>query len=268
MGRPLKLSSSYPDYAAASIGGLTFPSISVVNQAAAQQSPNQNAQLGDILVDKFGCRFQFVRTVAGLAVGQAVKAAANLTGTITAAGSSTSYVKTSITTTVDESSVGSFLTSPGTTVFTRLIKKQSAVGANTIFYVSLNQTFLGNATNADGDILGAVPTNGEVIHVVRPFAVDVAGAGAIPVGVALGTVTSGYRTLIQIEGPGIVSGIGSTDAIVDNGIITTAASGNVKGATTAALTADDVLASLGQGKMAHSGGATLIAAYINPAGRF
>ncbi len=234
MSRIVKLSSSYPDYAAASIGGPSFPAITVVNQAPAQQIPTENAQLGDILVDKFGGRFQFVRAIAALAAGQIVKPAANLTGTVTASGSTTGLVNSNITTTVDEANVGSFLTSPGTTVFTIPIKKQAAVGANTGFYVSVTQQFFGTGSALDGDVLSAIPTNGDVLHVVRPFAVDVAGAGDPPMGVALGTVTSGYRTLVQIEGIALIScdAVASHDVLADQSGVYTGAAGIGQGRLT------------------------------------
>lgn len=270
MARVPRLSSSYPDYAAASIGGVSFPTFALQNLAAYAQTPNENSQLGDVVIDKYGCRFQFVRCVAALTVGQVVKGATNLTGTVTAAGSTTGLVNSNITTTIDESAVGSFLSSPGTTAFTRVIKKQVAIGTNTGFYVSLSDPFIGIGQK-DGDVLAAIPTDTDVLHVVRPFAVDVAGVAATPVGVAMGTVTSGNRTLVQIEGLALVSAIGSTDAITDNGIVVTAAAGQVKGTlgtATAASAIAEAKSIVGIGKMAYSGASVLVPVYLALAERF
>lgn len=256
---------SFPEYSGQSIGGPRYPVFStVVNDTPGQTNPNNNAQLGDILVDKFGGAYAYVRTVAGLTVGQAVKYAANLTGTVTAAGSTTGLVNSNITTTIREDGVGSFLSCPGTTAFTKLIIGQSAVGANTGFTVAKTDIFFGIG-KTDGDALAAVPTNGDVLHVVRPYAVDVAGAGDTPCGVALGTVTSGNRTLVQVSGLAQVSAIGSTDALTDNGIAVTAASGKVKGTlgtATAASAIQEAKSIVGIAKMAYAGASQLIPVFL------
>lgn len=247
---------SFPEYSGQSTGGVTYPPFSnVINDAPNQVVPNSPAQLGDVLVDKFGANYVYVRAVAALAAGQVVKYALNLTGTVTAAGSTTGLVNSNITTTVREDAVGSFLTCPGTTSFTRLIKGQAAVGANTAFTVAKTDIFFG-VGKIDGDALAAIPTNGDVLHVIRYFSVDVAGIGDTAVGVALGTVTAGNRTLVQVNGLAQVLAVGSTDALTDNGIVVTAAAGVVKGTLGTATAASAILEAksiVGIAKMAYAG---------------
>lgn len=246
MSRIIKYSDDFPEFSGASIGGPVYPPYAtVVNDAPFQTVPNNNDTLGDVIVDKFGGQYVYVRTVAGLAQGQVVMNALGTAGTVTvsAAFTTVTSVLTNITTTIREDSVGSFLASTGTaagggTNFVKLIKKAGTisggttfvpgVGANACFVLSLTDIFFGVGKN-DGDALPSIPTTGDPLILIRPFAVDVAGAGKIPVGVALGTVTSGNRTLVQTAGLAQVLAVGSTDALTDGGYVTTAAAGVVKG---------------------------------------
>lgn len=246
--RITKYSDDFPEFSGTSIGGPVYPPFStVVNDAPFQAVPNSPDSLGDVVVDKFGGVYVYVRCVAGLAQGQVVKYAAGTAGTISAA-TTVAQINTNITTTLREDSVGSFLASTGTAAgagvnFVKLIKKQlvagvPGVGANSQFVISLTDIFFGVGKN-DGDALAAIPTTADPCILLRPFAVDVAGVAAIPVGVALGTVTSGNRTLVQVAGLAQVLAIGVTDPVTDGGVVTTAASGNVKGLLTVPTAASD-----------------------------
>ena len=128
--------------------------------------------------------------------------------------------------------------------FIKLIKKQLILGvpgsgANTQFALSLSDIFFGVGKN-DGDALAAIPTTGDPVALLRPYAVDVAGLASAPLGVALGTVTSGNRTLIQTAGIAQVLAVGSTDAVVDGLIVVCTATGNVKGSLTTASAASAI----------------------------
>lgn len=251
------LVGAYPEYNQESTGGTAYPTFPTVNDPPFQSNPVHNAELGDFLIDKYGNQFVYVRSVAALAQGQVCTYAANLVGTVSA-GTTTAVINTNVTTTINEASVGSFLADGGASgiVFLKLIKAQTAIGANTQFTISKLSIFLGTGKQ-DGDVLGSTPTTGDAAHVIRLFGVDVAGAVGVPVGVALGTVTSGNRTIIQVAGLAQVLSVGSTDALVDNRIVVTAAAGVVKSRLTAGSTADDATSVVGVAKMAYAGASKL-----------
>lgn len=244
--------NAYPEYAQASAGGASFPVFAAINEPFGQTSPNARLQFGDQICDKFGNIYVYVRAVASLAVGQVVRSAYANEGDIPAAGTiaastTTRRIFTTITTTLDEAGLGSFLASPGTsggagTAFFKPIKKQVAVGSNTTFDLSRLQIYFG-VGKYDGDELSGTPATSDAVCLVRPYNVNVQGAvssassESSPVGVALGTVTAAGGTLIQTQGYCQVLGVGSTDAIVSGGPVVPAASGTVKGAINTATVA-------------------------------
>lgn len=250
---------AYPDTSNEAQGGTAYPVFPVINEAAFQVNPNSTEQLGDMVCDKYGNVFLYVRAVAALAAGQVVTQAANLTGTVSAS-TTVNSIFSNITTTINESSVGSFLSSPGTVAgagvpFLKVIKGQVAIGANTTFVISKKSIFIGIGKQ-DGDSLSAIPTTGDPLAVVRCYAVDVAGVAATPYGVALGTVSSGNRTLVQVGGLALVQANGATDALTDGGIAVTAASGVVKGTlgtATAASAIAEAKSIVGIAKQAYAG---------------
>lgn len=231
--------SAYPHYAQASTGGASHPAFAVVNEAAGQVQPNARQQFGDALVDKFGNVFCYVRAAQALSAGNVVRRSAPGTGDHPAAGTisantTTRVVYTNITTTVDESAIGSFLVgSSGTTPFYRRIKSPFTVGANSIFTISKVQVFFGIG-KYDGDELSATPTTSDPVVIARPYNVCVGGAaaaGMVPVGVALGTVSQGSGTLIQVQGIALVNVNGTTVDVTAGGLLTTGASGTAVGPT-------------------------------------
>jgi hypothetical protein len=237
--------SAYPVFSQESTGGVSYPAFPLINDSPAQQTPSAPLHLGDKLIDKYGYSYVYVRAAAALAVGQVVKLAADTTGTISA-GTTTALIKTNITTTIDEAQIESFLSGIATTggatqVFTKKIKNQvinaggAKIGANTNFYIAINDPRFARG-GTDGDVLGFTPTTGDDLNIIRPYSVDVCGAAAaaeVPVGVALGTVTSGNRTLVQVSGLARVLGVGTGTAITDNATVITGAAGVVLGGTTA-----------------------------------
>lgn len=262
MSRPKSnLTSAFPAFSQTSTGGTAYPVFPTINDSLAQQTPNAPLALGDRITDKFGFSYCVVRAGAALALGQVCTLLANTTGTVSA-GTTTSLVKTNITTTLDEVMIGSFLMINGKggsagTVVTKLIKSQvinaggAKIGANTNFGISINDTRMGRG-GADGDLLSFTPTTADDVHIIRPYSVDVAGAGGYPVGVALGTITSGNRTIIQISGLARVLTVGTTDALTDGGVAVTAAAGVVKGPTGAGLTAVEASTIVGISKTANA----------------
>jgi hypothetical protein len=244
----------FPETSNEAQGGTAYPVYPVINEPAFQTNPNSTEQLGDMTCDKYGNVFLYVRCVAGLTVGQIVKMAGVLAGTVSAS-TTVNNIFTNVTTTINESSVGSFLASTGTAGgggvnFLKLIKGQVAIGVNTTFIISKKSVFIG-INKQDGDTLAAIPTTGDPLAVVRPYAVDVAGAAESPAGIALGTVTSGNRTLVQVGGLAFVSCVGNTDALVDNKLVTTAAAGNGKGPLAAGLAIIEVPAAIGIAREAY-----------------
>ena len=166
--------------------------------------------------DVNGNWYQCVRADAALAAGQLVtRPAASLTGTYTAAGSTVSVINTNITTTLSE--VGNFIyftdtAAGGGTPALRQIKAH-AIGANTAFTVA-NIDFSNTSKGRDPDVLSVLPTtNGSAVNVIRPFSVIVCTAALVPCGVALGTVTSGNFTIIQIAGLAQVLAVGTGTAL-------------------------------------------------------
>lgn len=258
-----ELIGAYPAYAQESSGGPSFPVFAAINEPAGQTSPNQRAQFGDVLVDKHGNLFMYVRASGALAVGQVVRQAVAGLGDVPAAGlvaasTTTRRIFTDITTTLDEVGLGSFLSSPGTiagagVAFTKRIKDQVAVGANTTFDISLKQIHFGIG-KYDGDELSATPVTGDPATIVRPYNVVVniaSAAGAQPVGIALGTVTAAGGTLIQIAGMALVLCDGTTD-ITAGGLIVPGATG-LGVAPTATPTAYEVAQQVGTSLVAHTG---------------
>lgn len=257
---------SFPEFAGDSVGGPSYPCYPVINDAPLQQTPNAPAQIGDILVDRYGFQYAYVRAVAALAQGQVCKYAGALAGTVSAATTS-AVINTNITTTLNESILLSFLACSGNTgtPFIKIIKGQTAIGTNTQFTISKLSVLFGLGGARDGDNLSFTPTTGDAVAVVRAYSVDVAGIADSPVGVALGTVTAGNRTLIQVSGLAQVLAVGSTDALADNGPAVTAAAGVVKGTLGTATAASAVAESksiVGTSKVVWAGASKLQAIFL------
>lgn len=89
----------------------------------------------------------------------------------------------------------------------------------------------------DADQFAAAYVGGEVVTIIRPGHVMVNDSTEPAVGVALGTVTSGYYTIIQVIGLALVSGTDAGTDVVKGVPATPAAAGKIvlNGSNAAAL---------------------------------
>ncbi len=231
---------------------------------------------GQMWQDRHGNWFKYVKAGATLAPGQFVSFEAPTTGTVTAAGSTTLSVITNITTTANEAgnylwmldAVGVY--SAGSTPFKQAMRKivSSTVGANATFTLGSSKDPSYGTNVATPNALPSVPTNGSACVVIRPANVIVATASTAPVGVALGEITSGKYTIIQIAGLAMVqAGTCSTNNTVVGKSVMALAAGAISGWTNAGVTAANLGTMVGGSVYplyAHTSDTlSLIPAYIN-----
>jgi hypothetical protein len=109
--------------------------------------------------------------------------------------------------------------------------KANAASTVTISQRDMNSTLDQN----DADALSAILTNGTNTSTYRPGTVLNCTNAKTPIGIALATVTSGYYTVIQVEGLALVSAIGNgTATVVDEPAKLSATAGSIMGAGAAA----------------------------------
>jgi hypothetical protein len=159
-----------------------------------------------------GNAFMFVKAAAGLTLGQLVAAAATTTGTATYPGAGTvaSPLTTtaSITTNINNAATVAvngdvdnwiWVNATGATLpQLRRIKYNSS--STTSFYkVALPDSMRPN-NPTDQDVFDTLATNADAVSIIRPYNVRVCTASLVPIGVALGAVTSGSYTVIQVAG--------------------------------------------------------------------
>lgn len=161
--------------------------------------------------DGGGNAFMCVKASAALAAGQLVAATAGTTGTVTAAGSTVAKIITNITTTSVNDEVDNWIFFENGASLRRI--KGNTAGANATFTVSIPDLNIATAPN-DPDKLSAVPANGSAITVFRDYSVRVCTGSLVPLGVAMGTVTAGNYTLIQVAGLAQILTVGSGTATV------------------------------------------------------
>jgi hypothetical protein len=106
--------------------------------------------------------------------------------------------------------------------------KANTNGANAIYTISLPDYLRPSLPN-DLDVWTTTPTNGDALTVIRPWNVKVCTATTNPVGVALGTVTSGSYTIIQVAGLAGVSATATVAITAMSTLVTPAASGVLNG---------------------------------------
>lgn len=263
--------ASYPEVSQASTGGPSFPEYANVNESPTQTLPNSPLRLGQYLGDKFGNIFQMVRARTALAVGKVVKLAANVAGTAITAdatGDGLHVIKTDLAGLTKNSEVGNLFLIAGQ--IPRVIKANTATAAGVAYITVSDKNFGLGISQYDGDAYASVIANATVVHVARLYSVGEAGVGDTPFGVALGTVTDGNVTLVQVAGVGSVSSVGTTDALTQGGIVVTAATGDVKG-TLAVATAASAIAEaksiVGVARFPHAGAAALVAVQLLMFGR-
>jgi len=179
-------------------------------------------ELGSTWNDGFaGNWYRSVKATSALTPGQLCSIPNPTAGTVTAAGSTVQAIVTNITTTVNEAgnyiwfldAVGVY--SAGATPFKQSLRliKSSTVGSNAVFTVSQRGSIYGN--NAfDPDALPSVPANGSACRIIRPFNVETASTTKAPTGVALGEVTSGNYTIVQVAGLAMVQTDGTTATVL------------------------------------------------------
>ena len=99
---------------------------------------------------------------------------------------------------------------PGPTI--RRIKGNTAI-ATTVNVTLAKRDLNATLNQYDADTLGTALTTGLTVltHILRPTVVQVAGIGNCPIGVALGTVTATYYTIIQIMGLALCKANGVTN---------------------------------------------------------
>lgn len=209
--------------------------------------------------------FMWVKATGALAVGSAVKW--SVPGTDTAAAGTTATTLNLTTgglTANAEIDNWVFVAATGGSEFHR-IKANTA----TTITVSLADPFAATKPN-DPDVFVNVPVATNPVSIIRPWQVVATGATTDqPIGVALGTVSSGNYTIIQVAGLAMVLAVGSTTAtVVGQPMIPTATAGTLAGIAAAstgsaiqAITATPFIA-----KYATSAAAAVIPAYINALG--
>lgn len=186
-----------------------------------------------------GNAFMFVKADAGLAVGQLVTLAAPTAGTLTIPGSPVSTAA-AITTNISNvtagtnGEVGNWINVNVAAGYTTLQMRRIKANTNAAtgnFTVALPDYLRPNSPT-DADIFDgfASMANADALCVIRPYHVIVNTATTNPVGVALGTVTSGNYTVIQVAG---LAGVKSTTATANVPAVGAAAGVIVTGAGTA-----------------------------------
>lgn len=156
-----------------------------------------------------GNAFMVVKANAALTVGQVVAMDAAQSGTYTTAGSTAAVAKTNITEAgAVNSEIDNFLgvLATGQTVPQIRRIKANSTGANATYTISLPDYLRPNLPN-DLDTWTTTPTNGDALAVIRPFNVKVCTTALQPIGIALGAVTSGNYTIIQVAGLAGVSAL-------------------------------------------------------------
>ncbi len=187
-----------------------------------------------------GNAFMIVKANAALTVGQLVAMDAPQSGTYTSAGSTASRSVTNITEAQGvNGDVGNWLSvlATGQTVPQIRLIKANTNGANAVFTISLPDFLRPNSPN-DLDTWTTTPTNADPLTVIRPWQVRVCTAALNPIGVALGTVTSGSFTVIQVAGLAGVSATATVGITAMTTLVTPAAAGVLNGfaGTATALT--------------------------------
>lgn len=189
-----------PWYNAASIDQATLPA---------------GVQLGECFWVKGSTRsgagnaYMWVKATVGLTVGQLVAWAAP--GTDTALTNSTTSVLLLTTGNLTvNAEVDNFVWVDGS-----VTKELRRIKSNTASSITVAQTDPYVASNPkDADVFTTAPSNTNPVSIIRPWNVRVCTAALQPVGVALGTVTSGNYTPVQIAGLALVSAIGNGTALV------------------------------------------------------
>ena len=183
-----------------------------------------------------GNTFQFVRASEALTIGQLVSVAVPETTTAHGVGTTavvTTHYDTSLL--AANAEVGNWIfvnTAAATSPQLRRIKANTA--AVTSAYTVALPDYMRPSSPTDADAFDIVSVDNDPTCIIRPHHVIVCTELMTPVGVALGTVTNGNYTIIQIRGLASVSAIGDTTATVVNVPAVPAAAGQIAGSAAAA----------------------------------
>jgi len=219
-----------------------------------------------------GNAFMFVKATAGLTLGQLVAASATTTGTVTnnAAQSTVASVLTNINNAATVATNGDvdnwiWVTATGAAL-PQLRRIKSNTSSTTARYDVAKIDPLRPNSPTDQDVFDTLATNGDACSIIRPYNVLVCTATLTPIGVALGTVTSGNYTVVQVAGLAAVTSVGNGNALVVNQPAIPTAGGAIKGSAAAAANlytgASCVLPQL-----ASSAASLIIPAYVNFTGQ-
>lgn len=162
-----------------------------------------------------GNSFMYVKAAAGVSftVGQLVSFATPAASTVTAATSTKQSITWAAGGLTVNAEVGNLLfianstASGGGFTLRRIL-------SNTATQIVFSVTDPNVASKpADQNALEEIPTNGDVAIIIRPYQVIVNTATTVPCGVALGTVTAGYYTIVQTKGLALVTSVGNGTAL-------------------------------------------------------
>jgi hypothetical protein len=188
-----------------------------------------------------GNAFAFAKATVGLTVGQIVSLALPTTGTATVPGAGTAAspltTTASVTTNINNAATVPvngdvdnyiYVNATGAALGQlRRIKYNSS--STTSFYIVALQDFMRPNSPTDADVFDTLATNADPLCIIRPWNLIVNTATTMPVGVALGTVTAGNFTVIQVAGLAIVSSTGTGTATAPNQPASGGAAGVVTG---------------------------------------
>lgn len=181
--------------------------------------------------ERTGNAFMYVKADAALIAGNIVYKTLPATETALSAGSTVALQALSSAGLTVNAEIGNWLylenggASPGPTI---VPVKENAASTITFSKRDTNSTL----DQYDADVLSTTITNSTNAAIVRPGHVSVGTASAVPVGVALATVTQYYYTFVQVGGLVLVLGLGNTTALASGVPAICQASGYIKGTPT------------------------------------
>ena len=189
----------------------------------------QRMELGAVFFhEKNKNAFMYVQADAALANGQLVYPTLPSTETVLSSGSSVALQVLSSAGLTVNAEMGNWLyvenggSAPGPTILPIKANAASSI-TNSLRDLTTTQNVF------DPDQLSAVLTNSTNAAIIRHGHVSVGTATAVPVGVALGTVTIHYFTLIQVVGLALVQAVGNGTALVAGQPAIPGASGVITG---------------------------------------
>lgn len=264
--------AAYPEYIQESVGMGSYDNFPDINESPTQTAPNAPLRPGQIIFDRDGKGYMYVRTSGAMVKGDLVKASDLGTGftvqTADATGNNIQVIKTDITGCTLNSEKGNWLlfAAAGLATVWRRIKANSlTTGGVTYFTISVKNTIAGQR-GYDPDAPAAAIAAGTSVSLWKPHTVAVCGVQGYAVGVSRNTVTSGYNTLIGVHGVHLAKVVGSVTAVTAGGPAVPGAAGTIVGpaATPSGL---DAWSAVGRILIASSGASALMPVHFNVLGR-